>query len=96
MSEDMHESILTAKAVLMLDGLLDEILANRRHRLCAVGELMTKLEEKDRAALDAILENSSVRATELRTVLLGRGHNVPAESLRRHRRRRDGAGCSCP
>lgn len=81
----------------MLDGLLDECLAARRpHRLCAVGELEAKLDPQDRAALDAVLTNHSIRATDIKSVLSQRGVHVPAESIRRHRRRAEGNGCGCP
>lgn len=81
----------------MLDGLLDDILAARRPiRLCAVGELEARLDPDDKIALDAVLANTSIRATEIKTVLAARGLNIPAESIRRHRRRSEGNGCGCP
>lgn len=81
----------------MLDGLLDDILAARRPmRLCAVGDLMAKLEGKDQEALEDVLANDAIRATEIRTVLAARGLIVPSESIRRHRRRHQGNGCGCP
>lgn len=81
----------------MLAGLMDDILAARRPvRLCAVGELEDTLDATDRAALDAVLTNASIRATEIKAVLATRGVVIPAESIRRHRRRAEGNGCGCP
>lgn len=80
----------------MLDGLLDDILANRTIRLCAMGELVAKLSKPDRAILETVLTNQDVNASEIRRVLANRGLMVPTEAVRRHRRRQQGNGCSCP
>jgi TusA-related sulfurtransferase len=63
---------------------------------CAVAKLLPQLEEADRAALLQVLADDNVMASRVSQWLAEHGHHLPAITIRRHRRRLHGEGCSCP
>jgi hypothetical protein len=62
---------------------------------CVVGQLLTNLDDKDRGALVAVLDESQVSAASLSRLLHNNGHSISHHSISNHRRRALGTGCRC-
>lgn len=76
-------------------GLLDEIKTlNQPHqRGCAVADILSALEAKDRAELEAALQDATLTHKAIATALINRGYKVhPAgKQIAKHRR----GECAC-
>lgn len=62
---------------------------------CVVGQLLTNLDDKDRGALVAVLDENQVSAASISRLLKKNGHNIAQHSISNHRRRFAGSGCRC-
>jgi hypothetical protein len=62
---------------------------------CVVGQLLKKLDDKDRVALVAVLDENQVSAASLSRLLDKNGHKISHSSISNHRRRLLGSGCRC-
>ena len=58
---------------------------------CTVGAILDKLDDDDRAALTAALDDDEVQGSGLARLLSSRGHKVNGNTIQRHRR----GDCSC-
>jgi hypothetical protein len=63
--------------------------------LCQVGRCLEVLNDADRAALQAILDDASVPSHRISSVLVRNGHSVGLHAVIRHRRGYEGGGCAC-
>lgn len=89
------EHLTADQKVAMLEHLVEDILANRKQRLCSVGLFMLTLPEPDRVQLEQALADPELAGTEIAAAL--RPHvKLSGSTLARHRRRADGRGCGCP
>lgn len=71
----------------------------RRGPTCSVAEVLERLAESDPAGRDAlavVIENEQVPAVGLSVKLVGHGISLKPHTIRRHRKRAAGAGCTCP
>jgi hypothetical protein len=62
---------------------------------CVVGQLLDKLDDEDRNALVAVLDENQVTAASLSRLLDKNGHKISHSSISNHRRRLVGSGCRC-
>ena len=76
---------------------LDDLsaLKSRPGPKCSVVKLLSNLEEDARAKLKARMDDPEVEATKLAELLTRHGHAISADTIRRHRKRGTGNGCSC-
>lgn len=75
-------------------SLLDEILELQeagRATGCTIKTIFESMEDSDRTALIAALENPSVTGSAIAAVLKRRGHPISSHTVQRHRRQ----VCSC-
>lgn len=84
-----------------LSGLSNERGAVKPGPRCGVGVLETVLPEPTWLSLTDLIDNPRsdgrfITATKIVAALRSYGHHVGQESVRRHRRRALGTGCSCP
>lgn len=72
----------------------------RKGPACTVGAALAAIRDEhgDDAhdKLVALLANGKVEATRLAALLTENGYGIKAETVRRHRKRGAGSGCSCP
>jgi hypothetical protein len=64
--------------------------------LCSLHNALVSLDDSEREALMAALDNRQIRHTDLARVLSDRGFNVSAVTVSRHRNRGESNGCRCP
>jgi L-ribulose-5-phosphate 3-epimerase UlaE len=64
--------------------------------LCSLHNVLVSLDDEEREALLAALDNRQIRHTDLARVLSERGFNVSAVTVSRHRKRGESNGCRCP
>jgi hypothetical protein len=64
--------------------------------LCSLHNALVSLDDNEREALMAALDNRQIRHTDLARVLSDRGFNVSAVTVSRHRNRGESNGCRCP
>jgi len=84
-----------------LSGLASQRGAPRPGVGCGVSGLSKVLPEQTWLALVDLIENPRsdgrfIAASQICVALRENGHNVGQDSIRRHRRRALGTGCSCP
>jgi len=77
---------------------LDNFVPNKKGNgmVCSVKRTLDALDEPTRNKLLKIMENPNVLSLDLTNLLKSHGYNISAEVMRRHRRRANGGGCSCP
>lgn len=81
-----------------LSKYLDDLSTPKRGPRCSVGVLLEHLAATDPKGFEALvarIDDPSVSLRLLSEALHKAGHTVKAETLRRHRKRGAGAGCSC-
>ena len=83
---------------LNLDTALDNFIPAKKGNgmTCSVKKTLESLEEPTRNKLIALMANSEVLSLDLVNLLKAHGYFLSAEVMRRHRRRANGGGCSCP
>jgi len=64
--------------------------------LCSMNTILGSLNDDEREALQAALDNPLIRHTDLATVLTNKGFKVSAVTVSRHRNRGESNGCRCP
>lgn len=62
---------------------------------CTAGQVVNSLPKETQKLLNEVMDDKSVFAGDICRVLKSFGHDVSAEVMRRHRRRRTGTGCAC-
>ena len=70
-------------------GLLDECRqeqASRKSSQCRIGAVLEKMDEKDRADLEAALADSNIQHVTIGNVLRQRGYDIGKHSVPTHRR----------
>lgn len=72
------------------------VVKNVARPLCSMHNILASLDEAEREALMAALDNSTIRHTDLAGVLTNRGFKVSAVTVSRHRNRGESNGCRCP
>ena len=72
------------------------VVKNVARPLCSVHTVLGTLDDNEREALLAALDNRQIRHTDLARVLSDRGFNVSAVTVSRHRNRGESNGCRCP
>jgi hypothetical protein len=72
------------------------VIKNVARPLCSVHTALVSLDDNEREALLAALDNRQIRHTDLARVLSDRGFNVSAVTVSRHRNRGESNGCRCP
>lgn len=76
---------------------LSEVYEHRVPRAkCGIALLLAQLDDKDRAAAITALDDEAVKPAAVSKWLSKHGHNIAPNTIRRHRRRINGEGCSCP
>lgn len=81
-----------------LTSLLSDLPNPKRGPRCSVGLLLERLAGEDPKGFEALvarLDDHGVSARALSEALHKAGHAVKAETIRRHRKRGTGSGCSC-
>lgn len=63
--------------------------------LCGVKKLLKQLPDKEQKALLQVIENLDVPAPRISTMLSKHGYNLGRDTIRRHRNKGTGNGCSC-
>jgi hypothetical protein len=58
---------------------------------CTFGKLLERLDPKDRAVLEAALQDPDVKHTRIAEVLAGAGHKMKSHTVSRHRK----GECAC-
>jgi len=83
---------------LSLDEAIDNFIPAKKGNgmICSVKRTLESLEEPTRNKLVALMVNPEVLSLDLVNLLKAHGYSVSAEVMRRHRRRANGGGCSCP
>lgn len=64
--------------------------------LCSIAILLAQLNDKDRGAAATAVDDLTVRPAAVSKWLAKHGHTISPTTIRRHRRRMNGDGCSCP
>jgi hypothetical protein len=74
-------------------GLREEVLAesNRQGAVCRVQTLLRSLSDKDRAELQAVMDDDMITSVALEKYYKKRNGNVSSSSFSRHRR----GACNC-
>jgi hypothetical protein len=72
------------------------VIKNVARPLCSLHTALVSLDDNEREALLAALDNRQIRHTDLARVLSDRGFNVSAVTVSRHRNRGESNGCRCP
>ena len=62
---------------------------------CTAGSVIQALPKETQDLLNAIMDDKNIFAGDICRVLKTYGHEVSAEVMRRHRRRKTGTGCAC-
>ena len=62
---------------------------------CTAGSIIEALPKETQDLLNTIMDDKNIFAGDICRVLKTYGHEVSAEVMRRHRRRRTGTGCAC-
>lgn len=83
---------------LSLDAAIDNFIPAKKGNgmTCSVKRILQSLEEPTKSKLINLMENQEVLSLDLVSLLKNNGFFVSAEVMRRHRRRANGGGCSCP
>jgi hypothetical protein len=63
---------------------------------CSVKKVLDQLNESAKDKLLRLMENPEALSLDITALLKNHGYQVSAEVMRRHRRRANGGGCSCP
>jgi len=63
---------------------------------CSVKRVLEQLSESAKMKLLGLMENPEALSLDITALLKNHGYQVSAEVMRRHRRRANGGGCSCP
>lgn len=63
---------------------------------CRISLILENLDDKDRAALEHLLDKTDVFGTQIAETLKRHGHMITGSNVQHHRRRVRGGGCSCP
>jgi len=63
---------------------------------CSVKRILDQLSESAKEKLLRLMENPEALSLDITALLKNHGYQVSAEVMRRHRRRANGGGCSCP
>lgn len=72
------------------------VIKNVARPLCSIHTILGTLDDTEREALLAALDNRQIRHTDLARVLSNRGFKVSAVTVSRHRNRGESNGCRCP
>lgn len=63
---------------------------------CSVKRVLDQLDGSAKEKLLQLMENPLALSLDITALLKNHGYQVSAEVMRRHRRRANGGGCSCP
>ena len=77
---------------------LDNFVPQRKSNgmVCSVKKVLDQLSESSREKLLRLMENPDALSLDITSLLKNHGYQISAEVMRRHRRRANGGGCSCP
>lgn len=83
---------------LKLEDALDTFVPSKKSNgmVCSVKRVLDELSETAKEKLLNLMKNPSALSLDIVTLLKNHGYDVSAEVMRRHRRRANGGGCSCP
>jgi hypothetical protein len=65
-------------------------------RTCSFKRILYKLGDSAKDKLLRLMENPEALSLDITALLKNHGFQISAEVMRRHRRRANGGGCSCP
>lgn len=68
----------------------------RVHNLCGVGKFVSTLDDDDRKAFKAAMDNPDIQVIAIARTLENNGITLGYDLIARHRRRAIGSGCRCP
>lgn len=63
---------------------------------CSVKKVLDQLSESAKEKLLKLMDNPEALSLDITVLLKNHGYQISAEVMRRHRRRANGGGCSCP
>lgn len=63
---------------------------------CSVKRVLDQLGDSAKDKLLRLMDNPEALSLDITALLKNHGYQVSAEVMRRHRRRANGGGCSCP
>jgi hypothetical protein len=63
---------------------------------CSVKRVLDQLNDSAKDKLLRLIEHPEALSLDITALLKNHGYQVSAEVMRRHRRRANGGGCSCP
>jgi hypothetical protein len=83
-------------------ALVDELTALQTARPkpggtpCRLARVLGSMSPEERAALEHLMDRTTVQAPQIAAALGRNGYDVNASQIGHHRRRLRGGGCSCP
>ncbi len=83
---------------LNLEEALDNFIPQKKSNgmTCSVKRVLDQLDGSAKEKLLRLIENPEALSLDITALLKNHGYQVSAEVMRRHRRRANGGGCSCP
>lgn len=63
---------------------------------CKISVILSKLEGEDKQALIDLVDHSSISTVAIAKLLNEHGYDIKYQTVSKHRKRANGAGCRCP